>query len=74
MTGKELQARFGGTWDGGGREIHGLLDHEGRRLKIELLRASTWVCSVFCDGQCVATMRADDAERAVADAIETLAA
>jgi hypothetical protein len=72
MTGPELQAIFGGRWDGGGREIHGLLNRSGRNLKIELLRASEWVCSVFDGGSCVATVRAGEADDAVRGALESL--
>lgn len=72
MTGSELRAIFGGTWDGGGTEIHGLVEHEGRILKIELLRTSNWTCSVFCDGQCVASARASAASEAVQTAFEML--
>ena len=72
MNGPTMQSIFGGKWDGGGREIHGLVKKKGRNLKIELLRASQWVCSVFDGGACVGTVRADDPVEAVRAAIDAL--
>lgn len=72
MTGPELREIFGGRWDGGGREIHGLLKKDGRNLKIELLRTSQWVCSVFEGGTCATTVRADAAVDAVHRALDAL--
>lgn len=69
MTAASLREVFGGKWDGGGREIHGIVQRAGTTLKIELLRASNWCCSIFVDGECVATHRADDAEQAVHQAL-----
>ena len=73
MNGPELRAIFGGRWDGGGREIHGLLEVDGQPLKIELLRSQQWVCSVFVDGDCAVVARADTAEAAVAEALTQVA-
>ncbi len=69
MTGKELQAEFGGVWDGAGREIHGILERGGRKVKIELLRTSLWACSVFEGGSCVGSARSKFAREAVAGAL-----
>lgn len=70
MTAARLRETFGGTWDGGEREIWGLIDHDGRRLKIELLRSTDWVCSVFRDGACVASSRGPDAVAAARAALQ----
>lgn len=72
MTGAELKELFGGRWDGGGREVHGLIEHGGRRLKIELLRGTQWCCSVFERGSCVASSAEADADRAVRMALAAL--
>lgn len=69
-TRDDLRAKFGGTWDGGGREIHGLVDLSDRILKIELLSSSDWMCSVFDAGACVATTRRSDAIDAVGAALD----
>ena len=72
MTAVELRELFGGRWDGGGREIHGLIDHGGRRLKVELLRGAQWCCSVFDGGNCVASSAEAKPEMAVRAALAAL--
>ena len=64
-----LRRTFGGTWDGPDREIWGLVERDGQNLKIELLRSSEWVCSVFRDGSCVAQARACNPVAAVEAAL-----
>ena len=72
LTGAELRELFGGRWDGGGAEIHGLLDYDGRQLKIELLRGARWYCSVFEGGRCVASSTKAEADAAVRAALVAL--
>lgn len=54
MTAAEIQKMYGGSWDGGGREIHGRLPGAPGH-KIELLRRQSgeWLLSVFTAGECV---------------------
>ncbi len=64
----ELRELYPGKWDGGppSCEIHGLIQHGGKTLKIEvLLRPDSAVSSVFLGGDCVATARASSAIDAV---------
>ena len=67
-----LRERFGGRWDGSDREIHGLLVRRNSSLKIELLRASDWCCSVFVDGTCVTSASHGDPLAAVEAALDAL--
>lgn len=72
MTGAELRDVFGGRWDGGGREVHGLIERDGRRLKIELLHTSDWACAIFEAGRCVASGSDSDAISAVRHTLAVL--
>lgn len=73
---KSLQSRFGGTWDGGDTEIHGLLELGDQKLKIELLFIKAtlkWQCCLFKAGEVVSIESGDDpmllVNRAVAAAM-----
>ena len=72
MTAAELRAQFGGQWERGEREIHGLVEQDGRALKIEVLEASKWRCSIFERGSCVASSADNDPAAAVREALRSL--
>lgn len=73
MEAKHLQREFGGKWDGGQREVHGLINFHQKHLKIELLKGrETWVISVFQDGQCVASARNIDAHEGLRRVLQSL--
>lgn len=74
---EKLQHTFGGRWDGARPEIHGLVERDGSKLKIELLyssRRARWSASVFADGACVGSASAPDAVEAVTRALGSLEA
>lgn len=73
---ERLKERFGGSWDGGEDEIHGLLLMGARKLNVELMKVEAtgkWQCCVFESGE-VLTIRSGDqvvelVARAVADSL-----
>ncbi len=72
MTTVELRDIFGGSWDGAAPEIHGLIERDGRKLKMELLhsrRRKIWSCSVFHQGACIGQASDSLPANAVRDAL-----
>jgi hypothetical protein len=68
----ELADEFGGHWDGPEHRLHGLVKHDQRRLKVDVVRrGDEYLCSVFDSGECLATTRAATATEAVRSAFES---
>ena len=72
VTAVDFRNAFGGSWERGEREIWGLVERDGRALKIEVLATSTWRCSIFERGACVASSAHEDALEAVCVAMRML--
>ena len=72
MNAAQLRETFGGSWDVGAREVWGLVHRGERALKIELLHASDWRCSIFERGACIASSRHDHAITAIRTALGML--
>ncbi len=68
----DLRAAWGGTWDGASPEIHALIKHGGRHLKIELVHDAQWSCAVFDRGACLAMTADEDPRTAVRVALLAL--
>jgi hypothetical protein len=67
-----LEREFGGSWDGGRREIHGLVVDRERKLKVELLYSRArkiWNCTLFHGGACVGQASREDPVDAVRNAL-----
>ncbi len=65
-----LRSKLGGSWEGDEEECQGLLESNGRKLKVTLERdGDAHVCEVFDGGAVVGSARASPATRAVGEAL-----
>lgn len=69
----ELAREFGGSWDGSEHHLHGLLERDGRKLKLEVTsRQGEYRCAGFARGACLVDTRASSAAEAVREAIDSI--
>lgn len=69
----ELASEFGGSWDGPEHHLHGLIERDGRKLKLEVSsRQGMYRCAAFARGTCLSDCRASSAAEAVREAIDSI--
>jgi hypothetical protein len=67
---RALEREFGGSWDGPRERMHGLISTDRGTLKVDLTqREGRFLCSVFADGECLASAGATTALEAVREAL-----